>query len=120
MVAAVARPRLWRRAARPDKRLTTMPARIFIAGERGQLAQALRRLYAARGDVVQSAGRATMDITDAQAVRSAVTAYQPDLVVNAAAYTAVDRAEDEAEQAYAVNRNGAGSLAAAARAAGAP
>jgi dTDP-4-dehydrorhamnose reductase len=97
-----------------------MARRIFIAGNRGQVAQALARIYAARGDVVQSAGRATVDISDAAGVRSAIGAFGPDLVVNAAAYTAVDQAEDDAEAAYKINRDGARHVAAAARAIAAP
>jgi dTDP-4-dehydrorhamnose reductase len=94
--------------------------RIFIAGQRGQLALALLRAYAARGDAVQRAGRATMDIADAIAVRAAVGAFRPALVINAAAYTAVDRAEDEADEAYKINRDGARHVAAAASAIGVP
>jgi dTDP-4-dehydrorhamnose reductase len=97
-----------------------MPRRIFIAGDRGQLAQALARVYAARGDVVQRAGRAAMDIADTAAIRSAICAFHPDLVINTAAYTAVDRAEDETEQAFKINRDGAGNAAAAAKANEAP
>ena len=97
-----------------------MPRRIFIAGDRGQLARALVRTYAARGDIVQCAGRATMDIAGETAVRAAIGAFRPGLVINAAAYTAVDRAEDDVEEAYKINRDGAGRIAAAASAVGAP
>jgi dTDP-4-dehydrorhamnose reductase len=97
-----------------------MSHRIFIAGDRGQLAQALVRTYAARGDIVQSAGRAKMDIAGEAAVRAAIGAFRPDLVVNAAAYSAVDRAEDDVEEAYKVNRDGARHVAAAARSLGTP
>jgi dTDP-4-dehydrorhamnose reductase len=54
------------------------------------------------------------------AMISAVTAFAPDLVVNAAAYTAVDKAEGETDLAFLVNRDGARNIAAAARTAGAP
>ena len=94
--------------------------RIFIAGDRGQLARALVRVGTARGDTVQSAGRATIDIADEAAVRSMIGGFRPDLIINAAAYTAVERAEDEAELAYRINRDGACHLAAAAAALGAP
>jgi dTDP-4-dehydrorhamnose reductase len=97
-----------------------MSRRIFIAGERGQVAQALVRAYSASGNIVRSAGRAAMDIADAAAVDSAIRAFGPDLVVNAAAYTAVDKAEDDADAAYKVNRDGARHVAAAANAIGAP
>jgi len=94
--------------------------RIFVVGANGQVAQAVARTYAARGDCVICAGRESADVTDRSAVTSAITNFQPDLVVNAAAYTAVDRAEDEAEQAFLVNRDGSANVASAARTAGAP
>ena len=94
--------------------------RIFLAGERGQLARAAARIYAARGDAIVCAGRSTTDVTDRTAVASAVATFRPDLVVNSAAYTAVDRAEDEADEAFRVNCDGAANLAAAARAANVP
>lgn len=96
-----------------------MSRRIFIAGERGQVARALYRTYSARGDTVISAGRARMDVADPTAVRSAIGAFRPNLVINAAAYTAVDQAEDDAEAAYRINCDGARYVAATARAAGA-
>jgi dTDP-4-dehydrorhamnose reductase len=97
-----------------------MPRKIFIAGENGQVAKALARTYHARGDVVKSAGRATSDVASEAATLSAIVDFKPNLVINAAAYTAVDKAEDEVEQAYKVNRDGARHVAAAARAAAAP
>jgi dTDP-4-dehydrorhamnose reductase len=97
-----------------------MSCRVFIAGDRGQVARALSRLYAARGDSLLSAGRATADIADADAVHSAIRSFRPDLVINAAAYTAVDKAEDDEQQAYKINRDGARHVAAAARAIAVP
>ncbi|HEY1982265.1 MAG TPA: dTDP-4-dehydrorhamnose reductase [Xanthobacteraceae bacterium] len=97
-----------------------MPHRVFIAGERGQVARALSRAYSARGDVVRSAGRATADIADKAVIDSVVRAFRPDLVINAAAYTAVDKAEEEADEAFRVNRDGARHMATAARAIAAP
>ena len=97
-----------------------MPRKIFIVGDHGQMAQALARIYSARGDMVKSVGRAKVDIADESAVRSTILAFRPDLVINAAAYTAVDKAEDDADQAYRVNRDGARHVAAASRATAAP
>ena len=97
-----------------------MPQRIFIAGERGQVAQALAHAYNLRGDHVALVGRSTVSVTDQRRLLSAVIAFNPDLVVNAAAYTAVEKAEDDTEVAFAINRDGAGFVAAAAEAAGAP
>ena len=55
--------------------------------------------------------REELDITDAEFVNSAITEHHPDLVVNTAAFTAVDRAEQEKECAFAVNRDGPSHLA---------
>jgi dTDP-4-dehydrorhamnose reductase len=97
-----------------------MPQRIFVVGEHGQVSQALAHAYRFRGDHVALVGRSTISVTDQRRLLSAVIAFKPDLVVNAAAYTAVDKAEDETEAAFAINRDGAGFVAAAAEAAGVP
>ena len=97
-----------------------MAQRIFIAGNHGQVAQALAHAYKFRGDDVASVGRSTISVTDHAHFLPAVIDFNPDLVVNAAAYTAVDKAEDDREAAFAVNRDGAGVVAAAAQAAEAP
>jgi dTDP-4-dehydrorhamnose reductase len=91
---------------------------VLIAGAGGQLGQ---ELLATVPESLTAVGlaRADLDITDAAAVRSAVAAHQPTVIVNAAAYTAVDRAESEVELAFGVNRGGAANLAAAAQAIGA-
>jgi dTDP-4-dehydrorhamnose reductase len=96
-----------------------MPRKVFIAGERGQMAYALARAYSARGDAVMTAGRTKADIVDAVAVQLAILGFNPDIVINAAAYTAVDQAEDDADEAYLINCKGAGHIAAGARVAGA-
>jgi dTDP-4-dehydrorhamnose reductase len=88
--------------------------RIFVVGEHGQVAQALGRECTMRGHVVRLAGRATADLADPAAISAAVADFQPELVVNAAAYTAVDKAEDEADQAFLLNRDGAANVAAVA------
>ena len=98
------------------------PLRVLVAGREGQLAQALVPAFAGAGWRVSALGRADgLDLAGPpSAVVAAVRSVSPDLVVNAAAYTAVDRAESEPEAALAVNRDGAGALAAAAQAVGAP
>jgi dTDP-4-dehydrorhamnose reductase len=63
--------------------------------------------------------RSDLDITDARAVSLAIGDASPDIVINAAAYTAVDRAEQDEEQAMLVNKAGAGNVAAAANETGA-
>src|SRR6516165_6654870 len=97
-----------------------MAQRIFIAGERGQVAQALGRAYKLPSDNLVMVARSNISVTDEFPLLSAVVAFNPDLVINAAGYTAVDKAEDDKEAAFAVNRDGAGFVAAAAKAAGVP
>jgi dTDP-4-dehydrorhamnose reductase len=97
-----------------------MAQRIFIAGEHGQVAQALGRAYKLRSDNVAMVGRSSISVTNASDLLSAVMAFNPGFVINAAGYTAVDKAEDDKEAAFAVNRDGAGFVAAAAKAAGVP
>src|SRR5690606_20697250 len=77
--------------------------RLLVTGANGQVGHALARQG---GAAVIGLDRAALDITDREAVRRAVQQHAPDLVVNAAAYTAVDRAEAEEETAFAVNCDG--------------
>jgi dTDP-4-dehydrorhamnose reductase len=97
------------------------PLRVLIAGREGQLARALPPVFAEGGWHAAAKGRADgLDLAGpASAIVEAVRAETPDLVVNAAAYTAVDRAESESAAAMAVNRDGAAVLAAAAASVGA-
>ena len=85
--------------------------RILVVGSGGQLGFELLRAEWPAGYEPTGAPRAELDVTDAVAVERAVLAIEPQLIVNAAAYTAVDRAEDEPERAFAVNRDGARNLA---------
>jgi dTDP-4-dehydrorhamnose reductase len=84
----------------------------------GQLGQELARTCPDGVDA-ELIDRDRADITDAAAVGALVDRLRPGLIINAAAYTAVDRAEVEREAAYAVNDQGAGNVAAAAARAGA-
>ena len=93
---------------------------ILVAGCRGQLARALRELAERRNVPLVALGRPKLDIEDSGSIATAVRELQPRLIVNAAAYTAVDRAESEPERAFAVNRDGAARLAAAAARIGVP
>lgn len=91
---------------------------VLVTGAGGQLGRAL--LASAPADAeVAGLVRADLDIADADAVRAAVAAHAPALIINAAAYTAVDKAESEGEAARAINATGPANLAAAARDAGA-
>jgi dTDP-4-dehydrorhamnose reductase len=91
---------------------------ILLTGAGGQVGWEVTRRARARGLVLHGFGRATLDITDATAVSVALDAHAPAVVVNAAAYTAVDRAEAEEAQALAVNRDGPALLARACAARG--
>lgn len=92
--------------------------RVLVAGAAGQLGVALRQTRPLHADVT-GVDRSHIDITDAKSVADVVRATRPQLVVNAAAYTAVDKAECERARAFAVNAEGAAHLARAAHAAGA-
>lgn len=95
-----------------------MPHKVIIAGAGGQLGRELQRT--APGDwECLAVHRDQLDIGDEQAVRIFIENEAPELVINAAAYTAVDRAESEAAQAHRINGAGAGYLAAACRDTGA-
>lgn len=92
--------------------------KVLIAGSAGQLGWELQR---SRPDTVELVAHDsnTLDITQRDTVMSCVQAFRPDVIINAAAYTAVDRAEQDVEVAYLVNREGAAHLAEAAVAGGA-
>ncbi len=93
-----------------------MKAMVF--GAKGQVGTALRDSAPQKVAVVYM-DASDCDITDAGAVSSAVTYTQPQLIINAAAYTAVDKAETDKEAAHAVNVEGTRNLAAAASEVGA-
>ncbi|MEW9806906.1 dTDP-4-dehydrorhamnose reductase [Mesorhizobium sp. ZMM04-5] len=94
--------------------------KILVTGSRGQLARSLAERAAGRPEMdVVLAGRPGLDLHDPASVRATIVAAKPDVVVSAAAYTAVDAAEDEPEAAFAVNAAGAAAVAAGAAEAGA-
>lgn len=76
--------------------------RILILGASGQLGRELERSFAGFGSVA-AAGRETADLASPEQLRGAVRRFQPAIILNAAAYTAVDRAESEPDAAFAVN-----------------
>ena len=90
-------------------------ARILVLGGTGQVATALQARLPLDGHEVKAVGRADVDISDPAAARAAVLDYAPDVVVNAAAYTAVDRAEGDEAAARALNAEGPAAAAATAR-----
>jgi dTDP-4-dehydrorhamnose reductase len=87
--------------------------RILVTGAKGQVGWELSRRGARRAFDILARDRATLDITDQSAVNRAVKQSAPSVVVNAAAYTAVDQAESEPELAFAANREGPAYLASA-------
>lgn len=76
--------------------------KILLTGKDGQVGFELQRALAPLGTVVAS-GRATCDLADEAALRAMVREIGPDVIVNAAAYTAVDQAESDQATAFAVN-----------------
>ena len=91
---------------------------IMIVGSKGQLGRALATTAPAGAELVCH-NHGTLDIVDAAAVDAAVDVARPTLIFNAAAYTAVDKAEAEEGRALAVNATGVAHLAQAARRVGA-
>ena len=84
--------------------------RILILGSTGQLGRELQRSFSGYGEVI-ARGRETVDFSGEDQLRSAVRTASPDVILNAAAYTAVDRAESEPDLAMAVNGHAPGVLA---------
>ena len=91
--------------------------RVLLAGKRGQLAYEILRSVPA-GVKVTAFSSSELDITERDKVEDAVREISPQVIINAAAYTAVDRAESEPDLAMAVNRDGVANLARAAAACG--
>jgi dTDP-4-dehydrorhamnose reductase len=95
--------------------------RVLVTGANGQLARSLAALAACEpGLTVLVKGRPELDLEAPAAIAPVVAGAAADIVVNAAAYTAVDAAETDSERALAVNGAGAGAVAAAAAAIKAP
>lgn len=84
--------------------------KVLLTGANGQLGHCFQDVFPSDWSII-TANRQQLDITDFNAVEAYIANHRPDAIVNAAAYTAVDRAEDEYELAYKVNVIGAENLA---------
>jgi dTDP-4-dehydrorhamnose reductase len=95
--------------------------RMYVNGGQGQVALSLREAASRDNDIVFGcAQRPDVDLLRPASIARALAGFRPDIVVNPAAYTAVDKAESEPDQAFALNRDGARVVAAAAAEQGAP
>lgn len=93
--------------------------RLVVTGREGQVVRSLMERAKGRAEVV-ALGRPALDLARPETIAPALADARPDIVVSAAAYTAVDQAEDEPERAFAVNATGAGAVAEAAARLGVP
>ncbi len=92
--------------------------KILLAGAKGQLGRCLQNMVPDKESML-ALGSQDLDISNPQAVIETAKQFQPDIIINAAAYTAVDKAESEPQRAAAVNTHGPENLALAAKAVGA-
>lgn len=94
--------------------------RILITGCHGQVGSSLTEQLASHENTeVFALDREHLDITNQDAVNAAVAEFKPSIIINAAAHTAVDKAEEEIDLSYAINRDGPKYLAQAAQSVGA-
>jgi dTDP-4-dehydrorhamnose reductase len=94
--------------------------RLLVIGRSGQLATALGEVGLPEGFLLACRGRDRIDLARPGEARAAIMREKPALVINAAAYTAVDRAESERDLAFAINRDGPAAIAEACSALGVP
>lgn len=84
--------------------------KLLLLGANGQLGRELHRTFAGVIEV-KACSRTEVDLTRTQSMLSALEAFKPDIIINAAAYTAVDKAESEREQAFNINADAVNFLA---------
>ncbi len=89
--------------------------RVLVTGAHGQVGHCLTQQLQDKGIQVKAVDRDELDITDQQAVIKMVDEFKPTVIINAAAHTAVDKAEQEVDLSYAINRDGPKYLAQAAQ-----
>ena len=95
------------------------PLKILISGKTGQVAVELQKHLAGLGELIVL-GRDVLDLSQPDQIRAQVRAHKPDLLIIAAAHTAVDQAENEPELAFAINASAPGVFAEEAAALGIP
>jgi dTDP-4-dehydrorhamnose reductase len=93
--------------------------RILVTGKTGQVSSAIQAL-ASSGIEIVAVGRPAFDLADPATIANTIANAKPDLVISAAAYTAVDRAESEPALAFAINAQAAGHIGTATAALGVP
>nr|WP_262411831.1 dTDP-4-dehydrorhamnose reductase [Pseudomonas sp. Wu6] len=93
--------------------------KILITGQHGQVSQELQRRLEGLGELIVL-GSKQLDLADVDLIRQQVRVHRPDLIINAAAHTAVDQAESEPDAAFAINAIAPGILAEEAKALGIP
>lgn len=86
------------------------PLRILISGQHGQVSQALQQRLQNMGELIVL-GRDQLDLSQPESIRPLVRDIKPDLIINAAAHTAVDQAESEPDLAFAINATSPGVFA---------
>src|SRR4051794_4305190 len=86
------------------------PPQILLVGVSGQVGHELSRTLSAVGNVI-AMDRGAMDLSAPESLRTVVRSHKPDVIVNAAAHTAVDRAESERDLAHTINAVAPGVLA---------
>lgn len=95
--------------------------RVVVTGSEGQLVRSLAERGRAQGHDIVRLGRPDLDLAgDHEAIMAAIEAQRPDVIVSAAAYTAVDKAESERKLAFKINEHGAAAVARVARRLGTP
>ena len=92
--------------------------KLLVTGAKGQLGQELVLMAQAQGHEVTGIDQQELDLSRTGEVAGAIAAFAADWVINCAAYTQVDKAEEDQERAYLVNRDAAGAVAEGARASG--